>query len=326
MKNNVLKILKMNKGEFISGEKISDELKISRAAVWKHINALKDMGYNIESVSKKGYKINSEPDILSYDEICEYLDTETIGRSYYYYDTIDSTNNECKRKARDNFQHGTVLVAEAQTMGKGRIGRRWSSPKGTGIWMSVLLKPNISPMEASKLTLLGAVAIYNAFEEMNIKSQIKWPNDVVINGKKVCGILTEMNAEIDMINYVILGIGINVNTEIFPEDIVDKATSIRNETGKIIDRKILIGKVMNNIEALYYKFLKDNDFKYILNQSRKASVVIGKEVKIITRVTEEIGRAIDIDDDGHLIVELQDGTKKNIMSGEVSVRGLYGYI
>ncbi len=326
MRNEILEILKTNKNDFISGEKLSERFGISRAAIWKHIKALREDGYKIESISKKGYKLNSEPDILSYGEISEYLNTKELGKNYFYYESIDSTNIECKRLANRGEVHGTVVVAEEQTNGKGRIGRSWSSPIGSGIWMSILLRPNIPPIYASKLTLLGAAAVYKSLKEMKIESYIKWPNDIVLDGKKICGILTEMNAEIERINYVIMGIGINVNTKEFPEDIKDKATSIGNYVGQEVDRKAIIASIINNLEQLYNKFIYEEDFSEIINISREASILLGKEIRIINGTKEEIAKAIDIDDDGELIVENEDGTIKKVLSGEVSVRGIYGYV
>src|SRR5690606_22693461 len=199
MKNKILEKLK-NSGDFISGQEISKEFHMTRAAIWKYINILREEGYNIESVPSKGYRLSSLPDLLTYEEIKEYLNTDFIGRSVYYFDSIDSTNKKAKEIAIDESE-GAVLIAEEQTQGKGRMGRSWVSPKSKGIWMSIILKPDLEPMKVPKLTLIGAAAVHKALDNMGIKTQIKWPNDILINGKKICGILTEMSGELNMVNY-----------------------------------------------------------------------------------------------------------------------------
>jgi len=219
-----------------------------------------------------------------------------------------------------------VVAAEEQTSGKGRLGRSWISPKGTGIWMSIVLKPNISPMIAPRATLIGAAAVYAAIKDMGISVGIKWPNDIVINGKKICGILTEMNAEIERVNYVIMGIGINVNMELFPDELKEKATSLKNEIGNEVDRKKLVANILNNLEVFYEDFKNTGDISRVIEICREGSLLINKEVRVINGNNEVICTVIDIDDDGELIVKHKDGTINRVISGEVSVRGIYGYI
>jgi BirA family biotin operon repressor/biotin-[acetyl-CoA-carboxylase] ligase len=237
MKDEILRLLKNNKDEFLSGEKIGEKLGVSRAAIWKYINVLKEEGYGIESVPKQGYRIVSVPDVLTYEEIKEYLSTKFVGRNICYFDTISSTNMEAKRIALKN-PEGTVVISEEQAKGKGRLDRNWVSPPKKGIWMSMILKPETEPTKVAKITLLGAAGVNKALEDMGIYSKIKWPNDIVIDGKKVCGILTEMSCELNMINYVIMGIGINVNMdrEDFSENLINKATSLKIEQNKEINR------------------------------------------------------------------------------------------
>lgn len=327
MRRNILLMLKKHRDEFISGERISQELGISRTAVWKHINILREEGYEIESMPKNGYKLVSSPDILILEEIEEYLTTNFIGRNIYYFDSLDSTNTKAKEMAMDE-EEGTVVVAEEQIKGKGRLGRNWVSPKGKGIWMSIILKPNMLPSEVAKLTLIGAAAVNKALEEMGIISYIKWPNDIVIQGKKVCGILTEMSCELNIINYVIMGIGINVNLlkEDFSQELVDKATSLKEITGRDLDRKRLLASVLNYFENLYLPFKQRGDISATIDISREKSLLIGKEIRILRGNDEKIGRALDIDEQGGLIIEYKDGTREHIFSGEVSIRGLRGYI
>lgn len=326
MKNKVLRMLKDSKG-FISGEKISDEFNMTRAGIWKYINMLKEDGYNIESISRKGYRLISSPDILNYEEIEEYLDTDFMGRNIHYFDSIDSTNKKAKEMALGE-KEGTVLVAEEQIGGKGRLGRTWISPKGKGIWMSIILKPKVDPIKVAKITLLGAAAVTKALNNLNIRSQIKWPNDILIDGKKICGILTEMNCELNMINYVVMGIGINVNLDAneIPEDLRGKATSVKISEGKEINRKELLANILNEFEELYLSFRDKDDLSYAIDICRKNSALIGKEIRVIKGEEIKLGKALDINEEGQLVVEFENGVVENVYSGEVSVRGLEGYI
>ena len=233
VKKKILKMLKQNNDDFLSGEKISDKFGVSRSAIWKHINTLKEEGYEIESVPRKGYRIIASPDILTLEEVEEYLTTDFIGRNIYYFDSLSSTNIKAKEIATKS-KEGTIVIAEEQTKGKGRLGRSWLSPKGKGIWMSIILKPKVAPIKVAKITLIGAAAVNQGLKDIGIKSYIKWPNDIVIDGKKVCGILTEMSCELNMINYCIMGIGINVNLdkEDFSKDLIDTATSLKSIAGE----------------------------------------------------------------------------------------------
>lgn len=321
MKNKILEKLKQSE-DFISGQEISKEFHITRAAIWKYINILREDGYNIESVPSKGYRLVSLPDILSYEEIKEYLKTDFMGRSIYYFNSIDSTNKKAKEVAQDE-QEGTVIIAEEQTAGKGRMGRSWVSPKGKGIWMSLILKPTMEPMKVPKLTLIGAAAVYKALENMGIKAQIKWPNDVLIDGKKICGILTEMSGELNMVNYVIMGIGINVNLDEkdIPDQLKDKATSLKISTGKEINRKELTANILNEFEKLYISFKEKDQMNEVLKICRENSILLGEEVKIIRGNDVRIGKAIDINENGELLIKFEGDKVESIIAGEVSLRG-----
>lgn len=318
MREKILEILKGSDG-YVSGEEISHVLGISRAAVWKHIRNLKNEGYKIESVTNKGYKLGGIPDKLDIDKIHEMLKTKVIGQRIEYVNSTDSTNNECKRL--EDKTDGTLVIADAQTAGKGRLGRVWESPHGSGIWMSILLKPDVSLESVSQITLVAGMAVCRA---VGIDAMIKWPNDVVIDGKKICGILTEMSAEIERINYVICGIGINVNTPSFPEELQDKATSLFVETAKKHEREKIAADVLNEFEKLYNVFT-EKGFSFLADDYRKMCVTLNKDVRVIYRNNELTGKAVDIDDSGNLIVETENG-QITVHSGEVSVRGIYGYI
>ena len=332
MKREVLLNLKKNPLEYISGEQLSNTLGVSRTAIWKVINELKREGYIIESSSKKGYRLSPDSDVLNSFEISEELKTKVLGRNIIYLDKIDSTNNYAKRIALEGCEEGTLVVADYQTNGRGRLGRGWSSPNKKGIWMSLVLRPNIPFEEVQMITLAASVAVVQALYDIaQIKAGIKWPNDIIINGKKVCGILVEMNMEIESINFLVLGIGVNVNQqkEDFPEELLDKATSLKMylETlgmQKILKRSELIAAILLKFEEIYDK-VKCGDFEYVISEWRKYSVTLGKEVSIIYKNQQFRGVAQDITKDGKLIVKCEDGTVKEVFSGEVSIRGLLGY-
>ncbi|MBZ9636420.1 biotin--[acetyl-CoA-carboxylase] ligase [Clostridium sp. FP1] len=326
-KEKIIKLLKESGNDFISGQKISEELGVSRAAIWKYINTIKEDGYEIEAISRKGYRIISSPDILTLEEIKDFLSTEYIGKNVIHYDSIGSTNSIAKKLADAGEEHGTVIISEEQTTGRGRLGRNWISPKYKGIWMSIILRPNIVTENISQITLIGAAAVQQAIMKMGIKTSIKWPNDIVINSRKVCGILTEMTGEIDHINYLVMGIGINVNLEEkdIPMDLKSVATSLTIETGKYIDRKLLLANVLNIFEVLYNDFVENGNVSETMEICRENSLLIGKEIQLINGGKQVKAKVIDISDSGELVIENQQGITEYIVSGEVSISGIYGY-
>jgi BirA family biotin operon repressor/biotin-[acetyl-CoA-carboxylase] ligase len=328
LKREILKLLKENTNDFVSGQDISKKLGVTRTSIWKYMNQLKDDGYEIESISKRGYRILSSPDILSFEEIEPYLNTKFIGKNIIHFDSIDSTNSRAKQFAESADADGTIVISEEQTSGRGRLGRSWVSPKHTGVWMSIILRPNLNPMEAVKLTQIAAAAIVDASLELGIKTYVKWPNDIVMNHKKVCGILTEMNAELTRINYVIVGIGINVNIseEDFPKDLIDIATSLKIETKASISRQLLVSKILNSFERLYLEFINENNIEASINICKENSALIGKEILVIRKDAKIEAKALDIDDEGKLLVEYKDGKQEYLISGEVSIRGKGSYI
>lgn len=329
MKDNILRELINNKNRYLSGQELSAKFGISRTAIWKHINKLKEEGYVIESATNKGYVLIESPDILNPVEIKELLKTKFIGRDIIYLDSVDSTNSYGKRMAEGDFWDGTVIIAEEQTSGRGRLGRDWVSPKGKGIWMTIMLKPDIKPNLASQVTLIAAVAVLKAIKSIyNMDIMIKWPNDLVVNGKKVCGILTELGAEIERINYLCVGIGINANSEEsdFINKALDTATSIKIATSIKVERKELIARILTVFENYYSLFLEKGSIGFMVEEYKKYLINIGKEVRLVTKNEEIQAKAEDINSEGHLLVRLKDGTLKEISSGEVSVRGIYGYV
>ncbi len=329
MKSKILEQLKSTNGQPISGEEISKRLGISRTAVWKHIKNLRSEGYAIESQTKNGYRLTGSPDLLTLNELEPFLRTGFVGRRVIYLDKVDSTNTYAKKLAEEPFHDGTAVIAEEQSAGRGRLGRHWVSPTGKGIWMSLLLKPEILPADAPKLTIVAAYSVVKALRACcGLEAGIKWPNDIVANGRKLCGILTEMSAEEDEIKYVVIGIGINANLEPgdFGPEISSVATSICIEKGGDIPRKLITASVLNEFEKAYTEFIKDGSIAFLLPEYKQSSAVLGKEVRIISKKEETTGLALDINEEGQLIVRLRDGSIREIMSGEVSVRGIYGYI
>ncbi len=325
MKSKTLKILKDNNNDFISGEKISNEIGMTRAGVWKHIEALREEGYDIETARGKGYKLLASADILSYEEIEPYLNTKFIGRRIIHFHSIDSTNKEAKGLA-SSLEEGSVLIGEEQSSGRGRLGREWISPRGKGIWMSIVLKPELEPERLSRITLIGAVSIFKALENIGIVSEIKWPNDILISKKKVGGILTEMSGELNMIHHLVMGLGINVNLDKddIPEDLRHKASSLKIEENKKINRQRLTGDILNEFEKYYIEFKKDGSLDGVIEILRSNSALIGKEVRVISGKRERLGLARDINDRGQLLVEFEEGIE-SIDSGEVSIRARNGY-
>ncbi|WP_409228514.1 biotin--[acetyl-CoA-carboxylase] ligase [Gudongella sp. SC589] len=325
MKHKILDRLHEVDG-FLSGEKLSEEFGLSRTAIWKHVKALKADGYQIESVTRKGYRLVASPDIVNYDEIKEILHTKIVGSRVIYFNSLESTNKTAKEIAAVN-NEGTVVVAEQQTKGRGRLGREWISPNRKGLYFSVILKPDTDPTKVAKLTLLGAAAVNRGLLDMGIQSQIKWPNDIVIKGKKVAGILTEMNCELGTINHIIIGIGINVNqsNEEIPYELRDSATSLLIESNRAINRKDLFAAVLNRLDEFYLDFIDGEDMDRVLEICREESAVIGKDVIVIQGSNSRKGHVVGINNDGELQVRFSTGLE-TVYSGEVSIRKEDEYI
>lgn len=325
MKEKILELLKQH-ADYVSGQDICNRLGVSRTAVWKNINALKEEGYRIDSVNNRGYKLLAEPDVIDEMRIREYLHTKWLGNTILYEPKMDSTNIQAKRLGEHDAVNGTVVVTECQTAGRGRRGKTWVSPTGN-CYFSILLRPEVLVDRASIITLVSAMALANAIKQVTaLDTMIKWPNDVIANGKKLCGILTESSTDLEYINYAVVGIGINTNQTDFPEEIKDMASSIRLETGNKVNRAELLGTFLNVFETYYETFLETEDLTKLSEEYNRLLVNRGREVKIIEKETERILTAVGIDDKGGLIVENRNGQRETIISGEVSVRGLYGYV
>jgi len=309
--------------DYISGESLSLVLNVSRAAIWKHIKNLKSKGYIIDGVSNKGYKLISSPDLLNKSELLSLLKTSVIGRNILHFDDIDSTNIKAKELAQKNTENGSIIIAEKQTLGNGRFNRKWVSPSG-GLWFSLILRPTIPPTEAPKITQIAAASIYKTLSDLNIMSTIKWPNDILLNDKKLCGTLAEMKCDMDSVHYLVLGIGMNINIDEsdFDEDIRSIATSLKIEFNKEFERREILSKFLNHFEILYNKFLNNLDLSETISICRSHSNIFGKQAKLITYSTEEIVTCISLSDAGDLIVRDSSGNEKAVLTGEISFNGM----
>lgn len=308
-------------GDYLSGQYLADLIGCSRTAVWKHVEDLRKHGFELEAVQRKGYRIVKTPEQISADEIRLGLKTKFLGQVIHFKESVDSTQKIAKTLSYENAPEGTVVIAEEQLTGRGRMDRIWHSPKYTGIWMSMILRPNIPIAQAPQLTLITAVAIVQAIEEVSkLSPQIKWPNDILINGKKVTGILTELQAEADRIFAIIIGVGINVNQKLedYPEELREIATSLSIEQGEKISRAKLIRAVFANFENLYLLYL-EKGFEPIKLLWESYAISIGKTITART-LTENIrGKALGITEDGVLMIEDEAGTIHYVYSADIDL-------
>lgn len=318
MPEQILEILYKNQEKFVFPEEIASLLGLNEAEVQEALKTLEEEGYIFDIAPESGYKLKESPNLLLPYEIKSALETNYIGQKIYYFKEVDSTNNVAKKLAEEGAVEGTLVIAETQTRGRGRRGKKWISPTG-GVWMSIILRPNIVPAKAPQLTLMTGVAAAETLkEECGLDVGIKWPNDILIGSKKVCGILTEANAKFSTLDYVVVGIGIdaNVDTEIFPTEIRKGATSLKVELDKEIRGALLVQKFLKRFESTYDNF-KDGNFPEILNEWRKLSKTIGSAVEVRKQLGKIVkGEAIGINNDGALILELEDGTLRKVISGE----------
>ena len=279
-----------------------------------------------KNVEASNIKITIDEDkyLLTYDNIFYKLNTNIIGKKIFQFETIDSTNDYAKKIALEELD-GTLIISEEQTKGRGRVGRQWYSKSGEGIWMSIILKPDMIPQKAPFITLIAGASIVKALNKLGIKTFIKWPNDIIINNKKVAGILTELSAEVDKINYIVLGIGINTKTIKFSQEISEIATSLYRE-GYIISRVDIVRAILEEFEKLYLQYINKNSRKEILSICRRYSSIIGKDVYLIKEDEKELVKCLDMNEYGNLIVRTENNIIKEIISGEVSIRGVKGYV
>ncbi|KPK96537.1 MAG: hypothetical protein AMJ95_13700 [Omnitrophica WOR_2 bacterium SM23_72] len=314
LQEKILDFLK-RKQEYASGDQIAQRLGISRQALWKHIQDLKQAGYDIVAVPHLGYRLISRPDRLFTFEVMQDLGTRFLAKKVYYFDSLASTMDVAMKFGLDGSPEGTLVIAEAQTQGRGRLGRNWFSPKYKGIYFSLILKPKMLPSRASLLTLLCAVSLCEAIKKIcDLEPGIKWPNDIWFSHKKVGGILTELNAEMDAINFVIIGIGLNVNND--KKSLVNGATSLREHKGENVNRIDLLQEILRRIE-INYLLLQEKDGRYLLEKARAYSLTLGRRVRISVREKQVEGEAIDIDRDGGLLLRKDSGVVEKVMAGDV---------
>ena len=333
MKEKILRALRENEEGYVSGADLCERFGVSRQAIWKNITSLKEIGYEIEAVQNRGYRLVSSPNRFYAPDILSRLPEDCLCRKVECFDTLDSTNTRIKQLAELGESEGTLVLAEEQTAGKGRRGRGWESEPGVGIWMTLLLRPKFAPTKIPGITLLTALALTKAVHEVcGVSAVIKWPNDVLIAKKKICGILTEMSSEENYVHYVALGIGINVNNSVFPQEIRDIAGSIFQQTGKKVNRAELAACMVRILCEYYRRFAEDKDLSSFVEEYNAVLANRDEEVCVYYGMIEqsspektERGIARGIDSYGALLVEI-DGKIKRIVSGEVSVRGLYGYV
>lgn len=303
------------KHDYVSGDWISHHLGISRQALWKHIQELKEAGYDIIAVPHLGYKLVSFPDRLFPSEISYEINTKFIGKKVYYFDTVSSTMDIAFEFGMKQAAEGTLILAEAQTKGRGRLGRDWVSPKYKGIYLSLILRPHLSPNQAPILTLLGAVSVCEAIKAVcGLDVRIKWPNDILIHHKKLGGILTELSAEADEIRFVIIGIGLNINND--KKSLISQATSLKEQKKESVNRVELLREILRRIETNYL-FLQDRGGRIIIEKWREHNITLGKRIKVYYHKEHLEGQAVDIDSDGGLLLRKDSGVINKVMAGDV---------
>ncbi|MCL1791221.1 MAG: biotin--[acetyl-CoA-carboxylase] ligase [Peptococcaceae bacterium] len=353
MKHTILALLQQHSGTFLSGADISRRLGVSRASVWKDITALRQEGFTIEAATNRGYRLTDGPTFLHTTEVLRLLTTKHMGRAFTLDDKVDSTNRRALSAAEAGAPDGAVFATLEQTEGRGRMGRPWYSPThaDASLMMSVLLRPRTPVVNAAQITLVAGLAVYQGIEDLltdppdsmsspipsyspipssspepaTPKTGIKWPNDIIINGKKTAGILTELVAEIEHIKAIAVGIGINAQIMRFPPELNDSATSLSLETGRTYSLNGLAASVLNRFEPLYDRFLENGFLSDILPIYQKNCVTLGQDIKAVYNNKEIYGRAVTINARGELIIRLATGSDTALNSSEVSVRGLMGY-
>ncbi len=308
-KEEILRILR-EAGDYVSGEALAEELGVSRAAVWKHVHTLIKEGYRVDVAQGKGYRLLGVPDKLYPSEVRYGLQTKLLGKKVIHLNSTGSTNTVARQLAERGIEEGTVVIAEVLTRAKGRMGRTFITKHG-GVWMSLVLKPSIDPAHASSITLLAAVSVAKALRGAGLEATIKWPNDVLVNGKKICGILTEMNAETDAVNFIILGIGVNVNNDI-P---LETATTMKSELGHDVGRARFVQSLLETLEGDYRTF-QEEGFTPILWSWRRYSDTLGRIVEVTSQDGVVRGLAQDVDEDGSLLIRMKDGSVRKIVSGD----------
>ena len=322
MDEKILQLLRESDSDFLSGEEISRRLKVSRTAVWKRMRNLKTMGYEIEASTRSGYRLIRSPDLLIPSEINPILKTKWIGKTIHYFRTLDSTNAKAYQLALNGAEEGEVVIAEFQEKGRGRLGRHWFSPPFLNLYVSIILRPKISPHQASLITLMAAVATADAIQKFSgLLPLIKWPNDILLHDRKVAGLLNEIHSEMDRIHFVILGIGVNLNMseKMFSKEIRSVATSLKIEMGQTISRKAFLQSLLQELEKWYTIFIKEGN-AIILKAWRDRAHIKGRRVKVTSFGEKLVGMAVDVDSDGALILETEDGKRERVVAGDIEYK------
>lgn len=326
MKSKILALLR-EREDYVSGQELCECFGVSRTAVWKAMGQLKKEGYQIEAVQNRGYRLASKREIYGQHELESRMDTEWAGRPLCFYKELGSTNLQAKVDAENGAKEGKLIVADMQTAGRGRRGRMWSSPPGTNVYFTLVLKPDYQAELASMVTLVMGLAVADGIRKTcGLEARIKWPNDIVVSGKKVCGMLAEMSTERDFIHYVVMGVGINVAKQEFPPEIAQTAACLEGECGHEVSRAEIIVNVMKAFEGYYDIFRKDGSLAGLLD--RYNGMLAGKdgEVRVLDPKGEYQGISRGINSTGELLVERENGAVETVYAGEVSVRGIYGYV
>lgn len=321
LRKKLLDVFSNSQDEYLSGQHLADLIGCSRTAVWKHMEELRKEGFELEAVRRKGYRITRTPERVTADEISLGLMTEFMGRHIHYEESVESTQKIAQRLVYEEAPEGTIIIAEEQLSGRGRMDRKWYSPKYTGIWLSMILRPNLPPPKAPQLTLITAVAVVQAIEEMtNLTPQIKWPNDILLNGKKVTGILTELQADADRIKSIIIGIGINVNQQVedYPEELQPIATSLSIECNQQLKRAELVQILLLKFEKLYTLYLEKGFYPLKLLWESYA-ISIGRNITARTVTGSLYGKAMGITDDGVLLIEDSAGKVHQVYSADIEL-------
>ncbi len=322
MDDEILQFLKKHPSAFLSGQEISRRLKVSRTAVWKRLRRLRTLGYEIEASTRSGYRLIQSPDLLTPTEVKPLLKTKWMGRTIHHFQTLDSTNSKAYQLALNGAEEGEVVISESQEKGRGRLGRQWFSPPFLNLYLSVILRPKISPHQASLITLMAAVATADAIQKFSgLLPLIKWPNDILLRDRKVAGLLNEIHSEMDRIHFVILGIGVNLNMDekMFSKEIRAVATSLKIEMGQKVSRKAFLQFFLQELEKWYSIFLEEGG-AVILKAWRDRAHIKGRQVKVTSFGETVAGIAIDVDSDGALILGTEDGKQKRVVAGDIEYK------
>lgn len=319
-KNALISALKKAAGGWVSGEELSRDLSVSRSAVWKQMGKLKDEGYIIDSSPKRGYVLRETSKLMLPFEIQDGLETRLFGqKEIHHFVVTDSTNRVAKELAAQGAAEGLVVISEEQSKGRGRLGRSWFSPPGEGIYLSMILRPSISPGDAPRITLLSGVALAEALlAQTPLDVHVKWPNDIFVGDRKLAGILTEISAEMDAIVYVVVGMGINVNIRQFPPELQGKGTSVYLETGEPHSRLDLVRVFFKSFETYYERFLREG-FRPVVNRCRELCHIMGQKVQVEAAGQKTVGHVLDIDEEGHLVLQDMAGGMHRIFSGSLTL-------